>query len=243
MHYYQFNVADYRKSTQYLSFLEHAIYRALIDTYYLDESPLCGDDAKLMRMHSVRTDDEISAFKVVIEDFFTLKDDGYHHDKCDEVLSKIYEKSEKARASANKRWERNANASETHDERNANGMLPNTQYLDTQIPKEKNSKPIGINTELLESISNSWNESMSQWSPKINLTDKTKINIKRISKIKTILADHKDYLQADFWAGHINQLATHNDFSWQREHKQLNFDQAIQLDKFERNLGIMRMGK
>ena len=95
MHYYQFNVADYRKCTQYLSFLEHAIYRTLIDTYYLDESPLCGNDAKLMRLHSIRTEEEIAAFNVVIEDFFTLKDGLYHHEKCDQVLAKIYDKSEK----------------------------------------------------------------------------------------------------------------------------------------------------
>lgn len=136
MHYYQFNIADYRKSTQYLSFLEHAIYRSLLDSYYLDESPLCGDLAKLMRLHGVRTNDEKEAFNLVIEDFFVLKDGLFHHEKCDQVLAKIYEKSEKARASAMKRWERNANASETQCEGNANGMLPNTQYPNTQIPKE-----------------------------------------------------------------------------------------------------------
>jgi uncharacterized protein YdaU (DUF1376 family) len=151
MHYYQFNVADYRKSTQYLSFLEHAIYRTLIDTYYLDESPLCGDDAKLMRLHSIRTEEEIEAFKVVIEDFFTLKDDGYHHEKCDEVLSKIYAKSEKARASANKRWERNANASETQGERNANGMLPNTYIPNNPIPN-KNNTPVEPSKDSVESV-------------------------------------------------------------------------------------------
>ena len=92
MHYYQFNIADYRKDTQHLSLLEHAIYRSLLDTYYLEESPLCKDDAKLMRTHSIRTSEEKEAFKNVISDFFTFEDDGYHHKKCDEELNKIDEK-------------------------------------------------------------------------------------------------------------------------------------------------------
>jgi len=142
MHYYQFNIADYRKDTQHLSLLEHAIYRSLLDTYYLEESPLCKDDAKLMRTHSIRTSEEKEAFKNVISDFFTFEDDGYHHKKCDEELNKIYEKSEKARLSAKKRWEKKANAMRTHSEGSANGMLPNTQdpIPNTQEPKKNKAK-------------------------------------------------------------------------------------------------------
>ena len=129
MHYYQFNVADYRKDTGHLSLLEHAIYRSLIDSYYLEELPLCSDNAKLMRSHSVRTKDEREAFNAVLDDFFILRDDGYHHQRCDEELARIYAKSEKARASAQKRWDKkNAKAMRTHSEGNANGMLPITQY-------------------------------------------------------------------------------------------------------------------
>ena len=40
MHYYKFNIADYRKDTGHLSTIEHGIYRQLIDWYYLDEQPI-----------------------------------------------------------------------------------------------------------------------------------------------------------------------------------------------------------
>lgn len=115
MHYYQFNIADYRKRTGHLTLVEHAIYRWLMDTYYLEEVPLTSDTAKLMRLHSVRTQDEKDAFYAVLDEFFELKDDGYHHEKCDEELAKIYEKSEKARKSAQKRWEKHANALQTQE--------------------------------------------------------------------------------------------------------------------------------
>lgn len=218
MHYYQFNVADYRKSTQYLTFLEHAIYRTLLDTYYLNESPLCGDDAKLMRLHGIRTEEEKAAFRVVIEDFFTLKDGHYHHEKCDQVLSKIYEKSEKARASAMKRWERNANASKTQSERNANGMLPNTQY---PIPKEKDilSSSDDSPQKIVDQYNRIVTEIKPNWQRCTALTAKRKTMVKSALKLvepraKLIGETPAQYLErlleamasdADFFSGWPNQ--------------------------------------
>lgn len=129
MHYYQFNIGDYRKDTSFLSLLEHGIYRALIDTYYLNEGPLCDDLADLMRTHCVRTAEEQEAFNYVIEKFFEKTKKGYIHKKCEEIISQYAEKSEKARASAKARW--NAKAMRTHSEGNANHK-----------PKTNNHKPV-----------------------------------------------------------------------------------------------------
>ena len=144
MHFYQFNISDYRKRTGHLTLLEHAIYRSLIDTYYLEELPLCGDIAKLMRTHSARSKDEKEAFNAVIDEFFVLTDSGYHHEKCDQELAKIYEKSVKARHSAKVRWEKhNAKVMRTHSECNANGMLPKTYDLkpNNLTPKDQEIVP------------------------------------------------------------------------------------------------------
>ena len=165
MHYYQFNISDYRKDTGHLSLLEHAIYRSLIDTYMLEESPLCADNAKLMRTHSVRTKDEVAAFLSVLSDFFILRETGYHLDRCDTELGRIYEKSEKARASAMKRWEKkDAKAMRTHSEGNAKGMLPITYNLipnkdtvanapaESKIPVCQHEKIIEIYHEVLPEL-------------------------------------------------------------------------------------------
>jgi uncharacterized protein YdaU (DUF1376 family) len=120
MHYYTFNIGDYRRQTHHLTLVEHGIYRSLLDTYYLKEEPLCADHAQLMRSHSIRTEEEQTAFNNVISDFFTLHDEGYRHHVCDRIIDKYHEKSEKARKSAAKRWEGNANAMRTHSEGNAN---------------------------------------------------------------------------------------------------------------------------
>lgn len=123
MHYYQFNIGDYRRDTSHLSLLEHGIYRQLIDTYYLSEKPLCADYANLMRSHCVRTDEEEKALKNVLNDFFVLTDDGWLHKGCEKIIDSYRTKSEKAKVSANVRWAKNANAMRTHTECNANGML------------------------------------------------------------------------------------------------------------------------
>lgn len=156
MHFYRFHIGDYRKDTGHLTLLEHGIYRALLDTYYLEERPLCADVAKLMRTHGVRMEDEQKAFENVLNDFFYLTENGFEHKKCNEQLLEIYAKSQKASESAKARWsmEKSKNAAEsstcenndmrTQCERNANAskndafdMLPITH---NPIPKEKTQK-------------------------------------------------------------------------------------------------------
>jgi len=128
MHYYQFNIADYRKKTGHLSLVEHAIYRALIDTYYLTENPLTSDINSLMRLHSVRTADEKLALENVLSDFFELTEQGYIHEHCHQELDRLYQKSEKARNAAKARWlktkGKDKDAMQTHNGCNADGILP-----------------------------------------------------------------------------------------------------------------------
>jgi len=112
MYFYQFNIEGYRKYTSHLSYLEHGIYRALIDTYYTHEQPLNPDKKALMRAHSIRSEEEKDAFTEILNEFFIETKEGYRHLQCDEALNEIYEKSEKARQSAKTRWDRKKQADE-----------------------------------------------------------------------------------------------------------------------------------
>ena len=120
MHYYQFNIGDYRRDTAHLSHLEHGIYRSLIDTYMLEESPLPGDMKELERKHSIRTANEKKALRNVLNDFFKFENSMFLHSRCDEDIISYRDKSLKASKSAKKRWEKDANAVRTHSEGNAN---------------------------------------------------------------------------------------------------------------------------
>lgn len=124
MHYYSFNVADYRKDASYLKPVEHYIYRWLIDEYYLQEKPIENDTARLMRKMVLPCENE-SDLEFVLNEFFVLKNKHWHHMRIDSEIGKYQEKSEKAKASANARWGKlsckgNAIAMRSHSDGNAN---------------------------------------------------------------------------------------------------------------------------
>ena len=124
MHYYQHNIGDYRRDTNFLTLLEHGVYRQLLDQYYLNEKPLPCDLDKIYRLIMAKTDQEQEATRIVLSDFFMKTEDGYIHKRCDDTINEFQNKSEKAREAAQVRWG-NANAMQTHSKRNANGMLTN----------------------------------------------------------------------------------------------------------------------
>jgi uncharacterized protein YdaU (DUF1376 family) len=142
LHFYQFNIGDYRRDTFHLSLLEHGIYRQLLDTYYLNEKPLAVDSAVVMRTHNARTKEEKAAVLAVLENFFLLTDEGWVHRRCEKTISAFHQKSEKARHSAESRWsKRNANAYETQCEGNANQEpITNNQEPITRVEKQRGTR-------------------------------------------------------------------------------------------------------
>lgn len=69
MHYYQFNIADYRKDTSHLTPVEHYIYRWLIDEYHLSEQPFNNNMPKLLRRMSL-DETHRESLELILEEFF-----------------------------------------------------------------------------------------------------------------------------------------------------------------------------
>ena len=143
MNYYEHHIGDYAAATAHLSLVEDAVYSRMLRRYYLQEGPLPVEWRQVARLVGARTDDELKAVQDVLAEFFTLGDDGWHQKRADEDIAKFHVKAEKARASANARWERpivkagcerNANASETHNGRNAL-QTPDTRHQIEEEPK------------------------------------------------------------------------------------------------------------
>ena len=138
MHFYNFNIGDYRRRTNHLTPLEHGVYRMLLDTYYLEEKPLTLELNRLMRSHSIRSAEEKDALTNVLMDFFIETPEGYINKACDEVIAKYEQKVAKAKASADARWHPKNNKP---CERIAKELLskdPKTQI--SKEPKEKGVK-------------------------------------------------------------------------------------------------------
>ena len=147
MHYYSFNIGDYASATAHLEPLEDLAYRRLLDLYYSSEKPIPDDVKQTSRLIRMRTHCEF--ITSVLEEFFTLEDDGWHCDRVDVEIFKYSEKSFKASKSAKARWKKakkkqklkasckgNANALKTHSEGNAN-----------QEPITNNQEPLTNTTQ------------------------------------------------------------------------------------------------
>ena len=92
MHYYKFNIADWHLATSHLSLEEEAVYFKLINFYYDSERaiPLETDSViRRLRLGSVK-----DTVGIVLQEFFVLQDDGWHHLRCDDEISKYHHKAE-----------------------------------------------------------------------------------------------------------------------------------------------------
>jgi uncharacterized protein YdaU (DUF1376 family) len=94
MHYYKFNIADYRKDTGHLSIIEHGIYRQLIDWYYLDEQPIPEETQVVIRRLRLGSD-EVNFLQNILSDFFVLGKTGYKHKRIEVEIKDYHEQVEK----------------------------------------------------------------------------------------------------------------------------------------------------
>ena len=132
MNYYEHHIGDYAEATAHLTFIEDATYSRLIRKYYATEKPLPIEIKLVQRLINARSKEEKNAVVSILNEFFTLTDDGWRQERCDHEIARFKDKQLKARRSAEGRWqsfpsdesqpeitpnkgcERNANAMRTH---------------------------------------------------------------------------------------------------------------------------------
>jgi len=136
MHYYKFNIADYRKDTGHLSTIEHGIYRQLIDWYYLDEQPIPEETQVVIRRLRLGSD-EVMFLQNVLSDFFVLGKKGYEHKRIEVEIQDYQEQAEKNKNNGK-----------------LGGRPKKTQVVIDGLPDESqnnpNHKPLTINHKPIE---------------------------------------------------------------------------------------------
>lgn len=139
MNYYEHHLGDYAKDAAHLSLVEDGAYRRLLDAYYTREQPLPGDVKLCCKLARANTKPERDAVGYVLNEFFELRDDGYHQSRADHEIERFRSKSEKAKRSAETRW---ANR-ETHSEGNANAS-PNAMrtHSEGNAPRARPQSPV-----------------------------------------------------------------------------------------------------
>lgn len=81
---------DIRKwlfETAHLSLTEDGAYFRLLCRYYEAEAPIAADLAEAQRIVRAATKSERAAVKTVLNEFFTLQEDGWHHARADRDIA------------------------------------------------------------------------------------------------------------------------------------------------------------
>jgi uncharacterized protein YdaU (DUF1376 family) len=129
VHYYTFNIGDYRGATAHLSNEEDLAYRRLLDMYYDTEQKIPLDT------HWVARRIRVEAFVIVdvLNDMFEKHEDGWFHARCHEVIGHYHAMAEKNRA---------------------NGKLGGRKKNPVGNPVDTHSEPIAKATNNQEPITN-----------------------------------------------------------------------------------------
>lgn len=134
MHYYQFNIGDYSKSTKHLTPLEDIAYRRMLDLHYDTEKPLPCEIASIARLIVMRENQE--EIRQVLNEFWCETEEGWINKRASEDIDAYKEKSEKAKKSAEARWAKQKDSAD-----NAKGMRTHSESNANHKPLTKNQEP------------------------------------------------------------------------------------------------------
>ena len=153
MHYYLFNIADYRKDTSHLTPIEHYIYRFLLDWAYLDEQPIPLDNSFVLRKLGL-TSKNLSNLENVLNDFFKRSDSGWHQKRIDEAIAEYH------------------NYLKKQAENGSKGGRPKKPTANPPISETKPKKSLTINHKPKTIISDDFaiSDNVSKWAKENNYT-------------------------------------------------------------------------
>lgn len=232
MHYYQFNIGDYASHTNHLDPIEDIAYRRMIDWCYLHESPLPNDLDKIAKI--IRMRNECKCIADVLQEFFTLKEDGFHNARIDLEVKEYKKLSSKRKKAANKRWAKSGKAS--RDDASA---------LQVDCNSNANHKPLTINHKPVEEpsvpvcphgeIIKIYNETL----PELQQVLPSRWNGEREKSLKARWREDSRHQNLDFWKWYFDSVRKSDwhmgrSGNWQADMgwliKQSNFNKM--LEKF-----------
>lgn len=163
MHYYYWNVKDYLSHTSHLTDAEDLAYRRMLDLYYQTEKPFPDADYVARRVRA-----SVETVEMVLREFFSREDDGWHNKRADEEIAKYQRLSEDGRRGAAKRWKTKESVGEKHGEAiaplwpphsppNATPIATNNHKPLDKVKKEKHTPQVAdlfpdVSPEVLDSF-------------------------------------------------------------------------------------------
>jgi len=139
MHYYQHHIGDFIKDTSFLTNEEVGIYLKLLWLYYDTEQPL--PNAMFELSMKVNARDQQDALAGLLEMFFKLEDNEWHHTRCDKEIKHYHQQLDTA-SKAGK-----ASAAKRALNKNPTGVERSLELRSTDVQPTNNQEPITINQE------------------------------------------------------------------------------------------------
>ena len=200
MHYYQFNIGDYAKSTLHLSPLEDLAYRRLLDRYYDTEKPLEADITKLCRF--IRMGSYETETQQILDEYFSITQKGWIQKRVQKELGAYSAKADAARANG----KLGGRPKKTQSVILANPEL--TQEKAKQEPLTIKHKPITNNSSSEAIASCPHDEIVNLYHSKLPTLRKMKIwNDKRQKTLRTRWRENPKHQTLEFWEGYFNYVS------------------------------------
>jgi len=214
MHFYPHNISDFNNATRHLTRVQRSVYRDAIERYYDKENALDGSDFnKLCRVLLCASDEEISALRIVLDEFFVLIDGLYRHDRCDLEIEK-YRSNSTAKAKAgkasaearkNKRITQVEHVLNSVQQTNNQELRTNNQELIIITPQAAPSKEIIKPVKKSTRLPDTWEPTQDYWDAAVLIGNE--LNIDMRPRLKQIAHKFKDY-----WIAKSGKDATKQDW-------------------------------
>ena len=147
MHYYPFNIGDYKSHTAHLDDMEDLAYRRLLDLYYLHERYL--DESSMTVARQIGMRDHHEKVQSVLQEFFVLGETGWSNVRADREILRFHGKKDQASRAGKASAQQKFNGRSTDVQRDFNGRSTESQRTFNQTetetetetePKKKHSK-------------------------------------------------------------------------------------------------------
>ncbi len=213
MHFYPFNIKDYRKETRHLTNNEHYIYRSLLDELYLSEEPIECNINQIKRILCLTKNDDES-LNNVLSDFFIVTDGFITHKRVELEISKIStikkqaSNAGKASAKARKQKQRPFNDRSTTVQQNHVSVEPPK----TQDPIPNTQDPIKPNSENIKNVPTRNRTPINKIIEKWNIFAKKNnlpLTVKKTAKIEGQIRKMwiEDLTELNHWDNYIDYIS------------------------------------
>lgn len=146
MNFYKHHLGDYDGATAHLDWAEDLAYRRLMGVYYRTETPIPADLTAACRLVRASNPAQKKAVQTVLNEFFELRDDGWHNDRCDEEVSAYQSQAATnrriAQSRSGKRIDNEPSHDSSNDSSNDSSHEPSTKGTPNHEPLTKNHEPV-----------------------------------------------------------------------------------------------------